>query len=174
MIAVKQHLCLLVLLSTIVIVFSACSYLFSNGVEGRYLSSNRPVLGYVSSRNEKERGEISIGSLEKLECNGDYAVTDPGFSIFGTSIKEQKFKGNIYCSDGRIGTFELVSKTQGQTGIIAGIIGSEAFTANLYEVVNENCSGNEFCRFGVKWNYVKQKNDLLKINSMQAKAEVKN
>ncbi|WP_457587027.1 hypothetical protein [Ensifer canadensis] len=138
---------------------AGCSYFFKCGVEGSFTETGRPLLGYVTSRNEKVRGTLDLGSAEKQECKGRYEVAQEGTSILGLSIKDQVYRGQIYCLDGRVGHFELVSAKKGRTGSIKGEIGGKAFQADLVEQRGEECDNDE-CRWGVKWTYESERRDL--------------
>ncbi|HEV7318348.1 MAG TPA: hypothetical protein VGO04_07040 [Ensifer sp.] len=138
---------------------TGCSYLFKSGVEGSFTETGRPLVGYVMSRNEKERGTLNLGSAEKQECKGRYEVSQAGTSVLGLSIKDQVYKGQIYCLDGRVGHFELVSAKKGRTGSIAGEIGGKTFRADLIEQSGNECENDE-CRRGVKWTYESERRDL--------------
>lgn len=157
---------LLASLPVATVLLASCSYLFQSGVQGTYLSTNRPILGYVSSGDERKFGEVSLGSVEKMECQGEYRVSRKGTSILGLSITEQLYKGDIFCLDGRVGSFEFISPTKGRTGVISGDIGGEIFWASLIEPVGENCGG-QYCRWGIKWTYEREREQRAILNKVR-------
>jgi hypothetical protein len=145
---------------------AGCSYLFRSGVAGTYTSTGYPLLGYVTSRNEQAGGTLSLGSAEKQECEGRYEVSRKGTSILGLSIRDQVYRGRIYCLDGRVGTFELVSAKKGRTGVIAGEIGGQKFRAKLIEPIGKEC-GDDDCRWGVRWTYENEREQMKIYQSVE-------
>jgi hypothetical protein len=148
------------------ILLASCSYHFTSGVQGTFSSTNRPILGYVSSGDERKFGEVSLGSVENMECQGEYRVSREGISILGLSIKDRVYKGDIFCLDGRVGSLEFISPTKGRTGAISGHIGGETFRANLIESIGEDC-GNDYCRWGIKWTYERQREQRAILNKVR-------
>jgi hypothetical protein len=141
-------------LAAIILIFvSGCSYHFSARVSGVFLPSQRPILGYARSGNEREGGQLLLGSLEKQECKGSYELSSKGISVFGVALKDQRYGGTIYCLDGRTGKFEYVSETKGKTGVVTGKIGNENFTVKISGASGLNCDGDQYCIYGVRWSH---------------------
>jgi hypothetical protein len=139
---------------------SGCSYFFVRGAEGSYLATGTPVLGKVTARNESEQtgGSIEIGSAEKQQCKGRYRVSQVKTNFWKLETGERIYRGKIYCLDGRVGAFELISKDKGKTGSITGEINGEAFQLDVYESKSRGCRMDE-C-WGLKWTYEKQRDNI--------------
>ncbi|AOF91850.1 hypothetical protein [Sinorhizobium sp. RAC02] len=146
---------------------AGCSYLFVSGVEGAYTATGFPLHGQVSSRDEREGGTLRIGSVWKQECEGEYVVSVEGASMFGVSMKDRIYRGQIYCLDGRVGRFELVSARKGRTGSIKGEIGGDAFQLRLIQPKREKCDNDE-CRWGLKWTYENERRDMQAYRKVEA------
>ncbi len=149
------------------LLLSGCSYLFHGGVKGSYLSNSRSFVGYVTSRAERQYGEISIGTAEKMECQGRYEVSQKGLSVLGLALKKRIYEGEIFCLDGRAGSFELASRSKGETGTIHGTIGGEEFKAKLYRSVGKDCY-DDYCRWGVKWTYERERENRAALEKVKA------
>lgn len=149
------------------LLLSGCSYLFHGGVKGSYLSNNRSFVGYVSSKAEREYGEISIGTVDKMECQGEYNVSQKGLSVLGLALKKRIYKGEIFCFDGRAGSFELASRSKGETGTIHGTIGAEEFRAKLFQPIAKDCY-DQYCRWGVRWTYERERENRAALEKVKA------
>jgi hypothetical protein len=159
-------------LTAIILPFiSGCSYYFGARVSGVFLPSQKPILGYVRSGNEREGGLLLLGSLEKQDCEGSYKLSSKGITVFGVALKVQRYGGTIYCLDGRTGDFEYVSETKGRTGLVTGKIGNEMFSVKISDASGLGCNGDEFCIFGVRWSYEKEREDQSTYNKVREKYE---
>jgi hypothetical protein len=119
---------------------------------GNFDGSDHSVYGEINFGYTPNGGGVTVAGSEQLQCQGELKRTKAGTSIFGSTLSESVYQGELRCRDGRSGRFELVSDPMNwgykekKQGMITGQIDGDSFQAKIVDLDRSKCSGN-FCQF---------------------------